>query len=142
MGRAKHHHAAAEVAAEVRERLEIRDGTVAHIGIGMRDVKAFRLREQPVKPDAFEPRAGDGAADLFTLRWRNVRRQPAESEWSNLEAPVAALGGEVAGPRERPVLEGFVADGVGHGRVVADGGEGKSDRLKPVLRGVTLRPGP
>ena len=115
--RSEDEHAATEVVAQPGEFPEVVHRAAADVGVGMGHVEALCLRQQPVKPHAVKTRPGDRPADLAASRSRQVGRERREGEGGDLDARVAAGGGDVAGLRQRPIAEGLVADRVANGGV-------------------------
>ena len=112
--RPKDEHAAAEISREPGDVAEIRDRPVPHGGIGVRDMKPLRLRQQPVEADAVEPGGGERPTDLCAGGGGNVGDERREREGGDLEAGVATRSRTLAGLRERPVTKRLVADRVAH----------------------------
>ena len=112
--RPKDEHAAAEISREPGDVAEIRDRPVPHGGIGVRDMKPLRLRQQPVEADAVEPGGGERPPDLCAGGDGNVGDERREREGGDLEAGVATRSRTLAGLRERPVTKRLVADRVAH----------------------------
>ena len=129
MRRAEHHHPAAEIPAQPGEVLEVANGSPTDFRIGMRDVKAFDLGEQPVKPHALEAGPLDRATNVGPLRGAHLRGEPGERERRDFEPLIAAGRCEIAGLLQRPVLKCFVADRVAHCLLRHQGASGAGGTL-------------
>ena len=101
----------------------------AHGRVGAGQMEALGLGEQPVQADDFQPgllgllphfgspggRNGKGTGPISAKHPRAVPGNwtcPRHRERRDLDAPVAALGGESKRLLERPIAEQLVADGV------------------------------
>ena len=114
-GRAEHQDPAAQVGAQAHELAEIVGRTAADLGVGMRQVEAFGLGQQPMQADDFQAVLIGQAPQLGPLLGRHIAGVFGQREGRNLDAGIAALGGEGKGLLMRPILKRLVADGELHG---------------------------
>ena len=114
--RAEDHDGSVEVTAKPGEFLQILTGTPANRFVGRGEVESFGLGEEPMEADAFEPGILDLLFHGVPLFGADFSRAGGKGKGGYLDAGVADFTGIPEGLFERPVLEGFVADRVFHGR--------------------------
>ena len=114
LGRAENENAAAQVRAAVDQIEQILRGVRADRRVGIIELKAFRLRQQPVQADHGQPRALDRAPNAEPVRAGEVGHYPAQGEWRQFQPVIAKFGRKSRGLLQGPAFEEFIADGVPH----------------------------
>src|SRR4030042_3460705 len=99
----------ADVCAEVNERLDILLGFYPDEFVRMIDVKAFRLDEEPMKPNDLNSVLFSGPADRFPLFMRDFCHRIAKRVRGVLDSVITQLSRIAKNPVHRPSPEEFIA---------------------------------
>ncbi len=114
LGRAKDHHPAAQIKTQPGEFGQIIGRFAPHFGVGACQVQALGLGQQPVQADYFQSGTFGQAANFRPLPRGNFICLLRQCKRCDLHARVTAIGGEIKGLFQRPILERLVADGKFH----------------------------